>query len=556
MNFLEKIFQHLAKDPERLVLREMHADGPVAVSGAELLRQIGVARAFLRQAGVKPGDRCGLLAPNGIGWVAIDLAMMAEELVVVPLYARQAPAELAFMLRDCGASMVCCANEQLREGLAASWSEDRPPLHIFDEIFSTPISVEENDAPRQRADDSLVTIIYTSGTSGEPKGVMLTVRNLDHMVPCTGMRLDQLMESESVEKTAAQADRIFHYLPFCFAGSWILLLTALSRNSLLSLSMDLNLLADELKAAEPNYFLNVPTLLERIRTGVESSIKVKPLIIRAIYGRGKAAWERKREGRATGLDWLWLAIAKRLIFDSIRQRVGTGIRALICGSAPLAKETQLFFLMIGIRVLQVYGLTETTAICTMDDPRKFTPGRVGPAIPGIEMKIDEGGEILVRGPHIFAGYWNRPETTAAAMRGEWFRTGDQGEVDGEGNWSIVGRIKNLLILNSGHNVAPEPIEEKILAHMPAAQQCVIIGNDRSFLTAIVTGTVTSEQIQQSIDSVNETLPHYKRVLGFHHRLEPLTIESGLLTANGKIRRDAVAVEFATEIERLYRSKRS
>ena len=142
------------------------------------------------------------------------------------------------------------------------------------------------------------------------------------------------------------------------------------------------------------------------------------------------------------------------------------------------------------------------------------------------------------------------------MRGEWFRTGDQGEVDAAGNWSIVGRIKNLLILNSGHNVAPEPIEEKILAQLPAAQQCVILGNDRSFLTAIITGAVNNDEVQQALDKVNETLPHYKRVLGFHHRVEPMTIESGLLTANGKIRRDVVATEFGREIDELYRARKA
>ena len=391
---------------------------------------------------------------------------------------------------------------------------------------------------------------------GHNPGPVGQLRHINDQTGDTTVNINQSQAFNFAVSITQPLDQIFHYLPFCFAGSWILMLTALSRKSLLSLSMDLNRLADELKAAEPNYFLNVPTLLERIRTGVESSIAAKPALIRAIYARGRAAWERGREGQSTVLDRLWLAIAKRLIFDSIRHRVGPGIEALICGSAPLAKETQLFFLMIGIRVLQVYGLTETTAICTMDDPRRFTPGRVGPAIPGIEMKTDEGGEILVRGPHIFAGYWNRPETTAAAMRGEWFRTGDQGELDADGNWSIVGRIKNLLILNSGHNVAPEPIEEKILAQMHAAQQCVIIGNDRSFLTAIVTGEVTAEEIQAAIDSVNRTLPHYKRVLGFHHRVEPLTIESGLLTANGKIRRDAVAAEFAAEIDQIYMAKKS
>ena len=552
MNFLENIFQRLAQEPARPVLQEAHESGLVGLTCGELLEKVRAARSFLRRAGARPGDRCGLLAPNSIQWIALDLAMMAEGLAVVPLYSRQAPAELVYMLRDGGASLVCCGNEALRDGLAANWPEERPPIHLFDEVFGVSPAADMNDLPLPRTQDSLVTIIYTSGTSGEPKGVMLDVGNLNHMVPCTGMRLDQLMEGE----TERIADRVFHYLPFCFAGSWILLLTALSRNSVLTLSMDLNRLADELKLAAPNYCLNVPTLLERIRTGVEGQIAQKPGLVQTIYRRGKEAWGRRRENQSSGLDSLWLWLAQTLIFDSVRQKIGPNLRALICGSAPLARETQLFFLMLGIRVLQVYGLTETTAICTMDDPRDFTPGRVGPAIPGIEMKLGEGNEILVRGPNIFAGYWNKPEVTAKAMLGEWFRTGDQGEVDERGNWSIIGRLKNLLILNSGHNVAPEPIEEKVLHRLPTAQQCVVLGNDRSFLTALVTGEVSPEQAQQAIEAVNAELPHYKRILAYHLRPEPLTIESGLLTANGKVKRDAVSAHFQAEIEALYRARKS
>ncbi|MFM8393471.1 MAG: AMP-binding protein, partial [Acidobacteriota bacterium] len=284
MNFLEKICSDLKASGSRPVLREMRESGPVTVTAQELLGMVGQARSFLRQAGLQPGDRCGLLAPNSVRWIAMDLALMAEGIVVVPLYARQDPGELVFMLQDCGASMVCCGDARLRDGIAANWTVGAPPLPLFGEIFdSARTSSEALADPQPRDEDALVTIIYTSGTSGEPKGVMLNVRNLNHMVPCTGMRLDQLMEGS----TKQAPDQIFHYLPFCFAGSWILLLTALSRQSLLSLSMDLNRLADELKAAEPNYFLNVPTLLERIRTGVETSLATKPAVIRLVYQRGR-----------------------------------------------------------------------------------------------------------------------------------------------------------------------------------------------------------------------------------------------------------------------------
>ncbi len=549
MNFIENIFHRLSQTPDRAVLREVRDGQFVPATSADLLAQVRAARSFIRQSGLKKGDRCGLLAPNSIRWAALDLALMAEGVIVVPLYSRQAPNELVNMLKDCGAAMVCCGDEALLDGIAKNWPDDAPPLKLFDEIFATKASSEIGDEPVKLADSDVITIIYTSGTSGEPKGVMLSAGAVTFMLGCTGMRLDQLMEG-ATEKTP---DQVFHYLPFCFAGSWILLLSCLSRNSLLSLSTDLNKLADELKLASPQYCLNVPTLLERIRTGVESQIATKPGFVQTIYRNGKEAWTRQYEGK--GAAGFWFRLANWLIFASIKKKIGPDLRALICGSAPLAKETQLFFLMLGIRVLQVYGLTETTAICTMDDPRDFTPGRVGPAIPGIEMKLGEGNEILIHGPNIFAGYWNQPEATANTMLDGWFRTGDQGEVDEKGNWAIIGRVKNLIILNSGHNIAPEPIEEKLQFNLPGAQQCVVMGNGRSFLTALVTGDVTRQQIETALEAVNAGLPHYKRIHAFHVNKEPLTIESGLLTANGKLRRDAIAAHFAEEFEELYRSKK-
>jgi len=551
MNFIENILHRLNRTPDRPVLREARDGQFVTVTCEELLGFVRAARTFIRHNGLKKGARVGLLAPNGIHWVAVDLALMAEGVIVVPLYSRQAPVELVNALKDCGASTVFCGNTELLDGIAKNWP-DAPPLTLFNHAFITASSTEPGeeigDEPIKLDDSDVVTIIYTSGTSGEPKGVMLTAGNVTYMLGCTGMRLDQLMEGA----TETTPDQVFHYLPCSFAGSWILALSCLSRNSLLTLSTDLTKLADELKLAAPQYFLNVPTLLERIRGGVESQIAQKPGLIQTIYRKGKEGWLRQYEGK--GPAGFWFALANALIFSSIKQKIGPNLKALICGSAPLAKETQLFFSMLGVRVLQVYGLTETTAICTMDDPRDFTPGRVGPAIPGVEMRLGEGDEILVHGPNVFAGYWNKPEATAKAFDDGWFRTGDQGEVDEKGNWAIVGRIKNLIILNSGHNIAPEPIEEKVLFNLTGAQQCVVVGNGRSFLAALVTGDVDRQQVENALETVNAQLPHYKRVHAFHISKEPLTIESGLLTANGKLRRDAIAAHFEREISALYQNQ--
>jgi long-chain acyl-CoA synthetase len=550
-NFLETILAQLKRADGRVVLREIRGDRLLSVTGRELLDQIQLVRMFLRSSGVQPGDRCALLSANSIRWAAFHLALMAEGVIVVPLYSRQAPAELAGMMRDCQPRLIFVGDAALGEGVAQTWPE-APRRVLFDEVLrqSAP-QYPLADAPNPLQNSDIVTIIYTSGTSGEPKGVCLSVGNLTHMLSCTTERLDQLMGATH------EPDRVFHYLPFNFAASTILLLSCLARESVLTLSTDLHRLVDEIRLVSPNYFLNVPTLLERVRRGVEDAIAKRPAVIRSLFAKARTAWQRQHVGRGRALDALWLSLGRGLIFRKIRERFGTHLRALICGSAPLAPETQQFFLMLGIPVLQAYGLTETTGICTLDDPRvPVEPGYVGTLISGIEMKLAENEEIVVRGPHIFAGYWNRPEETARALQDGWFHTGDQGEVNVRGNWRISGRIKNLIILNSGHNIAPEPIEEKIARLLPAAQQVVVVGNGRGYLCALVTGEAESAAVQAALDAVNPELPHYRQIRNFTVIRDVFTSEGGLLTAMGKIRRDAINARYASEINAMYDAKGS
>jgi long-chain acyl-CoA synthetase len=550
MSFLDHIFARLETTADSVLLQELGDGQTLAVSGRELLGEVGRARAFLAARGLNKGDRCALLANNGIRWVALDLAIMAEGLIMVPLYARQAPAELVAMMKDCSPALVCCGDLTLRDGILQDWP-DAPRQYLFEEIFARAAANPPAGTPLPIADSSPVTIIYTSGTSGEAKGVVLTAGNLGHMLGCTSARLDRLMDN------GARQDRVFHYLPFCFAGSLIMLLTCLWRGSLLVLNTDLGRLAAEMRAAGPDYFLNVPALLERMRKAVDEQLWKTGGIARTLYGKAKGAWMRKQEGQSSFADAMWLSGAKAIVFPTIRKKmIGPNLKALICGSAPLKLETQQYFLMLGIPVLQVYGLTETTAICTMDDPRQLKPGQVGPAISGVEMKLGESHEIIVRGPNIFPGYWNRAQETAKALRDGWFHTGDQGEVDGQGNWRINGRIKNLIILGSGHNIAPEPIEEKILENLPGAEQVVLIGNGRGFLSAIATGNLNREQMQAALDQVNPGLPHYKQVRTFFLQKEPFSIEDRLLTANGKLKRDLIEARFQSEIEQMYQVKQA
>jgi long-chain acyl-CoA synthetase len=548
MPFIGEIFSQLEAAADTRVLLEIR-DGQVSgVTGGELLQLIRRARTFLAARGMKKGDRCGLMAANSIRWMALDLAAMAEGLIVVPLYFRQAPAELIAMMKDSTPSLVCCGDTALRNGIQQNWPE-APPHFLLDEIFAGVEGIAL-DRPQVRDVDP-VTIIYTSGTSGEAKGVILTAANVGFMLGCTSARLDSLMGGRLGQ------DRIFHYLPFSFCASWIAVLTFLLRGSLITLNTDLTKIPSDMPAVAPHYFLNVPQLLERMRRGVDEQIAQKGGVAQVIYSRAKAAWMRQKEKRAQAGDAVWLWLANAVVFPAIRKKmVGENLKALISGSAPLTPETQDYFSMLGIPVLQVYGLTETTGICTMDDPNQVAPGRVGPAIPGIEMRIGDNDEIVVRGPNVFPAYWNRPQQTADVLRDGWFHSGDQGEMDAAGNWRIVGRIKNLIVLGSGHKIAPETIEEEITRQLPGAQQVVVVGNGRGYLSAIVTGNVTGEQVQSVLDAVNPQLPHYKQVRAFCLRPESFSVESGMLTAMGKLKRDAIAARMKREIDDMYQVKRA
>jgi long-chain acyl-CoA synthetase len=545
MSFLERIVTRLNESSHDPMLGEVRGDGIVTVTGGELLAQIGAARQFLRELGLRPGDRCGLLAANSIRRVAMDIALLAEAIVTVPLYYRQAAGELATMMRDSGSTHVFCGDEELRNSLRQE-APNSSRTSLLDDAFRRPAIFDE---PLQPLPDSqTVIIVYTSGTSGEPKGVMLTAGNVAQVLGCTSSRLDLLVGPRD------EPERIFHYLPFSFAASWILLLSALSRRSVLLLSTDLNRLPDEIRAAHPEYFLNVPALLERMRRGIEEQMAGRGGIVNKLFEHAEEVALRGERGNYEIAGKVSLILCRKLVFPKIRQALGPRLKALICGSAPLAVETQKFFQMLGISVLQSYGLTETTGPCTMDDPRSVEAGRVGPAIPGVEMKLSAENEILVRGPNIFPGYWNRPEATAQVLREGWFHTGDQGEVDGLGNWRIVGRLKNLIILNSGHNIAPEHIEENLLRELPGAEQVMLVGNDRSYLAALITGDLAEAKASRIIDDLNRKLPHYQQVRAFRILHTPFTVESGHLTANGKLRRDVIGDRFRLEIEELYRKR--
>ena len=539
MSFIDHFHGVLRDHADKALVTEVHDTELRAVTAKEVDDLMRCARGALRTAGCAAGDRVVLLAPNSAKWVASDLAILFEGLICVPMYARQAPHELVGMMRDCDAKLVVCATEELAKGVREHWAD--APLITFDTWFAGD-AIDE--APAARDGDDPTTIIYTSGTSGEPKGVVYNVSNIDYMLPVITEAIGSLMGERD------QDDRVFHYLPFCFAGSRMVLWMCLHRANGIMVSTDLTNLATEFKSAKPNYFLNVPALLERIKGGVEGAIRQKPKLVQVLYDRGRQAFGATTAGQSTLVDRVLWAVSKRIVFEKIRRQIGVDLECLICGSAPLSAETQRWFEMLGIPVYQVYGLTETTAIVTMDKPGEVRTGHVGQAIPGCEIRLGEGDELQVRGPNIFPGYWGREETTKQSFEDGWLCTGDQAVMDDAGNVRVIGRVKNLLVPSSGHNVPPEPIEQKLLG-IEGVEQAVLIGHGRPYLTAVMTGTIDTDALKVAVDAVNETLPHYRRVRDFTLSEETFTPENGLLTANQKLRRRVIATHFEAEIEAMY-----
>ena len=547
MNFIERIFAVLEKQPAKELLLEVHGETSRATTGKQLVSWVARIRGCLAEAGVSTGDRVALVAPNSSLWCAADLAALAEGAIVVPMYDRQAPGELAGMLANCEPTVLLTSSEELASELRSAWPEHCPIVLLEEAIAHVP-----SKAPlaTRRAKDP-VTMIYTSGTSGEPKGVLYSVANVDFMLARTEQALESMVSLGRRPEQLGQDDRVFHYLPFCFAGSRVQLWTQLFRGNPLHMSTDLNNLVQEMSTAAPNYYLNVPTVLERVRNGVGAKLAERGGVIDGLYRAALEAAGKQREGKANLLDRAALLIGQRLVFPAVRKQIGAGLQFLICGSAPLSEETQRWFEAIGIPVYQIYGLTETTAIVTMDQRERVRPGYVGSVIEGVELKVSEAGELLCRGPNIFPGYWRRPEATEKALQDGWFHTGDLAERTSDGFVRIVGRLKDLLVPESGHNVAPGPIEEKLVERVPGVEQAMLLGHARPFLSVILTGQVDDSSVRQALDQINEDLPHYKKVRRYFLAPEPFSVENGLLTANQKLKRQVVEEHYASDIEGLY-----
>lgn len=527
-HWLSELRSRLEAHPTRVVLREGERE---LDAGAFL----GLVGAFERElADVAPGERVALVAANSAAWVAADLACLSRGLVLVPFDPRQEPATTAALARAAGAVRVLHDGDGPRgvEAAALDLGAPREPAPW------TPPAPLDPAAP--------ATVLYTSGTTGSPKGAVLSHGNLEFMLDCTTARLAELTGLGWGEEHA------LHYLPLCYAGSRIVVLSALRRGATLTLLSDPRALPDALLAARPHYLLNVPLVLERFRAAAIEGVAAKGARATRLLQATLTAHAHPPRGLRGLAARGTLALAKRTVVAKLRARFGGRLVGLICGSAPLAPACQAFYEALGLPVYQGYGLTETTALCTLDRPGQIRVGYVGSALPGVELRLDEAGQVLTRGPHVFAGYLDDPEASARAFADGWFQTGDAGELDEAGRLKVLGRLNAVLVLQSGHNVPPEPVEEALREALGPGVEVCLAGHGRPHLTAVVAGEgLDAERVDAAVRAYNQTVAGPRRVQGVHV-CPPFSEADGTLTSNLKLRRRAILARYQAQLEGIYR----
>ncbi len=585
--------------PKPDLLGQCGATGIAHISGTELLERVRDLSLGLSSVGMARGDRVALLSDNRPEWVFTDLAVQAAGAITVPMYPTLSVEQVAFILRDSEATIAVASTPLLLEKLTAA-AVDAPALKtlvVMDVPPSWPpplprpgmsvvsfAQVAErghkqildswgvarkfhDDAKAVRPED-VATIVYTSGTTGEPKGVVLTHGNLIANVAGVDGVLD-----------LGPDDRALSFLPLCHAFERTVVYFYLTHGVSVIFGESFNTIGRDLAQTKPTIVTGVPRIFEKLherivskglsQKGVRQRVFRWALNLASKHGRrlesGKApsAWMRAR-----------VKLADRLVFQRIRDVLGGRLGFAVSGGAPLPAELGRFFYGAGVPILEGYGLTETSPVLTVMPLRAIRFGTVGPALPNVELRIAPDGEILARGPNIMTGYYRRPADTADVIRDGWFHTGDIGALDEKGYLRITDRKKALIITSAGKNVAPQPIEEAFRSH-PLVAEVVLIGEQRPFMTLLIvpelhelatrlkwpsdeppadftTRDDARALYEAVVDSVNERLAQFEHVKRFAILPRAFSGESGELTPTLKVKRRIVEEKYAGVIERMYR----
>jgi len=545
----------------------------------------------LASLGITHGDRVALISENRPEWAISDFGLLSIGATNVPIYPTITPQQIEYILKDSGSRLIIVSTPDLLEKILQI-KNNLPALQKviymdeaetkkdymlkFDELYEMGKKFDKDhagyfeNAIEKVMPDDLCGIIYTSGTTGAPKGVMLTHNNL----------LSNVMAAKQVIRVD-ETDTFLSFLPLChsferMAGHFL----AISAGATVAYAESTETVADNLGEVKPTLMTSVPRLFEKIYGRVienaEAGSPIKKKIFWWAVNTGEKYVNAKFAGGISGGLNFKYKLATKLVFSKLHQRVGGNLRFFVSGGAPLPKEIAEFFYKAGILILEGYGLTETSPVIAVNREEKFKFGSVGPAVPDVEVKIADDGEVLTRGPHVMKGYYKNPEATAESIdKDGWLHTGDIGILDEEGMLYITDRKKNILVTSGGKNVTPATIEN-LLVTSPFIEQTMVIGDKRNYLTALIVPSfpalekfanengisysdvkelLTNEKVYAAVDAdvqnLTKDLARFEQIKKFTLMPKEFTIEDGELTPTLKVKRKVVSKKYADIIDKMY-----
>lgn len=577
----DSVIRNAERSPDKVLFGVHSGAAWRDVTAARFAADVAAVAKGLLDSGVAQGDRVALMSKTRYEWTLLDYAIWAAGAVTVPIYETSSAEQVSWILADSGATALLvetAAHEELvgsvreaLDGLAHVWQIDNGAIEW---LTSTGADVSDATLANRRAEiraDSLATIVYTSGTTGRPKGCRLTHRNMLFEVRNALPGLSNLFNDEA---------STLLFLPLAHIFARVIQVGAIETRAKLGHTADVkNLLADFV-SFQPTFVLSVPRVFEKIYNSAKQSAHAdgKGKVFDIAEDTAISYSRRLADGRVGPSLALRHKLFDRLVYRSLRVALGGRCRAAMSGGAPLGARLGHFYRGVGLTIYEGYGLTETCAASTVNLEHAVKIGSVGRPFPGVSVRIADDGEVLLKGEHVFEGYWNNDAATAEVLAADgWFHSGDLGSMDDKGFLTITGRKKEVIVTAGGKNVAPTVLEDRLRAH-PLISQCIVVGDQRPFIGALVTldpealASWASENgkpagantrslhddadlraaIQGAVDEANRAVSTAEAIRSFRILDREFTEASGELTPKNSIKRSAVLKAFAAEVEVIYR----
>jgi long-chain acyl-CoA synthetase len=574
-NLTSRLWERAAAGDARQILRWSVDDQWRGMDWPQLADRVRDIAAGLIALGIGRGDRVALMSNTRMEWTVADLAILSAGAVTVPLYETSSVEQCAWILSDSGAkaAIVAVADQAKQMDAAREGAIDGLAVFVIDDGGLDALA-DQGDAAAaaQVAErvaatnvDDHASIIYTSGTTGNPKGCLLTHGNLLSTARQSETMLPELFTS---------GDSTLLFLPLAHVLARIIQFACLEANTQLGYARSLGTLVEDLSTFRPTFLLSVPRVFEKVfNTAQRKAEGPKRKVFDFAVATSRQWATTANPGRVLSLK---RGLADKLVYSKLRDALGGRVRYCVSGGAPLSPHLAYFFHAAGITILEGYGLTETSAASAFNSPTKLRIGSVGRPNAGTEIKGAEDGELLIRGPGVFSGYWNNKQATAEVFAGDgWLCTGDIGEIDDDGYITITGRKKEIIVTAGGKNVAPAVLEERLKSHR-LLSQAMVVGDNRTFVAALVTlepdelaafskehelsgspaqlaedQTVRAE-VDKAVEHANQAVSKAESIRRVTVLPRDFTIEHGEMTPTLKLKRQVIAEHFAEEIEGLYR----